>query len=180
MNLAGVLKAAVVFVCTNNQWAISTPLRRQTAARYLVDKAGGYGMPGMRVDGDDVLAVFEATREALERARSGDGPTFLECVTWRVAPHGTADDPDVYQDLAERKEHLKRECMGRYQGYLERRGLIDPAVTAGIDKEIKERLSRAMAEVEATPPAGLEDLFGRQYAVLTPELRRQREEAATE
>ena len=179
MNLAGVLKAAVVFVCTNNQWAISTPIRRQTAARHLVDKAVGYGIPGLRVDGDDVLAVYEATREALARARSGGGPTFLECVTYRVAPHGTADDPTVYQDPAEREEHLRRECMVRFRAYLEARGLHDPEATAVLDAEVKDQLTAAMAEVEATPPGGLDDLFSRQYATLTPELRRQRDEAAS-
>ena len=176
MNLAGVLKAPVVFVCTNNQWAISTPIRRQTAAEHLADKAIGYGMPGEMVDGDDVFAVYEATREALERARGGEGPTFLECITWRVAPHGTADDPDVYQDKAERAEHLRHECMARAEGYLEGRGLaLD---RDAVDTEIRERLTRAVTEVEATPPGSLEDVFGHQYARPTRAVQRQREEAS--
>src|SRR5205085_12446984 len=92
-NFAAVLGAPVVLFCCNNQWAISTPLVAQTRAEALVDKAAGYGMPGIRVDGTDVLAVHAATREAVERARSGGGPTFIEAVTYRTAPHGTADDP---------------------------------------------------------------------------------------
>src|SRR5919204_1655354 len=95
---AGVMKAPVVLFCNNNQWAISTPLEAQTAAATLADKARGYGIPGVRVDGSDVLAVYEATREAVERARSGDGPTFIEAVTYRSAPHATADDPSLYID----------------------------------------------------------------------------------
>ena len=97
-NLAGVMRAPLVLFCNNNQWAISTPLSAQTAAPTLADKAIGYGMPGVRVDGADVLAVYEATREAVERARAGDGPTFIEAVTYRCRPHATADDPSSYID----------------------------------------------------------------------------------
>ena len=92
--------APVVFVCNNNQWAISTPLDAQTRAASLADKAIGYGIPGVRVDGLDVLAVYEATREAVERARAGGGPTFIEAVHYRAAPHATADDPRAYIDAA--------------------------------------------------------------------------------
>src|SRR5581483_11058629 len=97
-NFAAVMKAPVVLFCNNNQWAISTPLERQTAAETLADKAAGYGMPGVRVDGGDVLAVFEATRDAVARARAGEGPTFVEAVSYRAAPHATADDPRAYID----------------------------------------------------------------------------------
>src|SRR5215210_9513079 len=93
------MRAPVVLLCNNNHWAISTPLADQTRAEALVDKAAGYGIPGLRVDGGDVLAVYEATREAVARARAGEGPTFIEAVTYRVAPHATADDPSAYVDL---------------------------------------------------------------------------------
>src|SRR5207302_11389597 len=96
-NFAGVMRAPLVLFCNNNQWAISTPLEAQTRAETLADKAAGYGMPGLRVDGGDVLAVYEATREAAERARAGGGPTFIEAVTYRAAPHATADDPRAYR-----------------------------------------------------------------------------------
>src|SRR5918998_1042306 len=92
-NFAGVMKAPLVLFCNNNGWAISTPVSEQTAAETLADKAAGYGMPGVRVDGGDVLAVYEAVRDAAERARSGGGPTFVEAVHYRAAPHATADDP---------------------------------------------------------------------------------------
>ena len=97
-NLAAVMRAPLVLLCNNNQWAISTPLSAQTAAARLADKAIGYGMPAIRVDGHDVLAVFEAVREGVARARAGDGPTFVEAVTYRSAPHATADDPSLYID----------------------------------------------------------------------------------
>ena len=108
-NLAAVMNAPVVLFCNNNQWAISTPITAQTRAAALVDKAVGYGIPGVRVDGADVLAVFEATREAVERARRGGGPTFIEAVTYRAAPHATADDPRPYIDQA-RVEEERATC----------------------------------------------------------------------
>src|SRR5256714_8241447 len=92
-NLAAVMQAPLILFCNNNQWAISTPLEAQTRAEALVDKAVGYGMPGARVDGGDVLAVYEATREAVDRARTGGGPTLIEAVTYRAAPHPPAHDP---------------------------------------------------------------------------------------
>src|SRR5947207_12281887 len=98
-NLAAVTQAPLVLMCNNNYWAISTPLEAQTAAETLADKAVGFGIPGVRVDGGDVLAVFEATRDAVARARAGDGPTFIEAVSYRAAPHATADDPRAYIDL---------------------------------------------------------------------------------
>ena len=98
-----VMRAPLVLLCNNNQWAISTPLSAQTHAEALVDKAAGYGIPGTRVDGGDVLAVYEATREAVARARAGEGPTFIEAVTYRAAPHATADDPKAYIDPRARR-----------------------------------------------------------------------------
>ena len=117
-NFAAVTQAPLVLFCNNNQWAISTPLSAQTRAETLADKAAGYGMPGVRVDGGDVLAVYEATREAVERARSGGGPTFIEAVTYRAAPHATADDPKAYIDLERVEEEKQNECVGRYERYL--------------------------------------------------------------
>src|SRR5438105_4062830 len=107
-NLAAVMQAPLVLLCNNNQWAISTPLSAQTRAATLADKAIGYGMPGIRVDGLDVLAVYEATREAVERARSGGGPTLIEAVHYRAAPHATADDPRAYIDLERVEEERAR------------------------------------------------------------------------
>src|SRR5439155_2097819 len=92
-NVAAVTGAPLVLFCNNNQWAISTPLEAQTRAATLADKAIGYGIPGVRVDGTDVLACYEATREAVARARAAEGPTFIEALSYRTAPHATADDP---------------------------------------------------------------------------------------
>src|SRR3954469_22522689 len=154
-NFAGVFKAPTVLFCNNNQWAISTPLSAQTAAATLADKAIGYGMPGVRVDGGDVLAVYEATREAVTRARAGEGPTFIEAVTYRAAPHATADDPSVYIDPERVEEEKLNECVGRYERYLQRAGLLSDeaaeAVWAQAADLMREGIKAAEAEASADP-----------------------------
>jgi len=162
-NFAAVLNAPVVLFCNNNQWAISTPLSAQTRAAALVDKAVGYGIPGTRVDGADVLAVFEATREAVERARSGGGPTFVEAVTYRAAPHATADDPRPYIDLARVEEEKRRECVGRYEGYLRRAGILDDTLADEIKEHALETMRNGIAAAEAEPPADPGLLFAHAY-----------------
>ena len=161
---AGVMKAPVILFCNNNQWAISTPVERQTAAAALVDKAAGYGMPGVRVDGGDVLAVYEATREAVERARSGEGPTWIEAVTYRAAPHATADDPSIYIDeerVAEEREH---ECVGRYERYLLRLGVLTDELVEEIGTAAANLMRAGIAEAEALPPADVSLVFEDAYA----------------
>ena len=162
-NFAAVMRAPAVLFCNNNQWAISTPLSAQTRAGALVHKAVGYGMPGVRVDGGDVLAVFEATREALERARAGEGPTFIEAVTYRAAPHATADDPRAYIDLDRVEEERKRECVGRYEGYLRRLGVLTDEAVEEIRMEAAERMREGIAQAESEPPAEISLLFANTY-----------------
>src|SRR5438552_7086861 len=130
VNFAAVMDAPVVFVCNNNQWAIATPLEAQTRAETLADKAVGYGIPGVRVDGLDVLAVYEAARVAVERARAGGGPTLIEAVHYRAAPHATADDPSAYIDPERVEEERARECVGRYEAFLKRLGILSDERTA--------------------------------------------------
>jgi pyruvate dehydrogenase E1 component alpha subunit len=158
-NFAAVMRAPLVLFCNNNGWAISTPLEAQTRAETLADKAAGYGMPGVRVDGADVLAVYEATREAVERARTGEGPTFIEAVTYRTAPHATADDPKAYIDLERVEEEKKRECVGRYEGYLRRLGVLTDEVEQEIRGEAMEAMRKSIAAAEAEPPADVSLLF---------------------
>jgi len=163
-NFAAVMQAPLVLFCNNNQWAISTPLSAQTRAEALVDKAVGYGLPGLRVDGADVLAVYEATREAVERARAGGGPTFIEAVTYRTAPHATADDPRAYIDVERVEEERKRECVGRYEGYLHRLGVLSEEHAAEIRAEAADAMRRGIAEAEAEPPADVALIFEHEYA----------------
>src|SRR6188768_2398293 len=150
-NLAGVMRAPLVLLCNNNQWAISTPLAAQTAAPTLADKAIGYGMPGVRVDGGDVLAVYEAARDAVARARAGDGPTFIEAVSYRAAPHATADDPSAYIDAERVEAERANECVGRYERYLRRLGLLGDDLVDSIADEAKEAIRAGIEAAEALP-----------------------------
>lgn len=169
-NLAGVMQVPLVLFCNNNQWAISTPIERQTAAETLADKAVGYGIPALRVDGGDVLAVFEATREAMARARAGGGPTFIEAVTYRVFPHATADDPRLYRHPRRAEEERERECVGRFEAYLRRRGLIGEGEVEEAREEALEIMRQAIAEAEAEPPPDLSLIFDHAYASPPPSL----------
>src|SRR5438270_1257732 len=163
-NFAAVMRAPLILFCNNNQWAISTPLSAQTAAETLADKAAGYGMPGVRVDGADVLAVYEATRDAVARARAGDGPTFIEAVTYRAAPHATADDPSVYIDAERVAEERRRECVGRFEGYLQRRGMLADELRDAIREEAAQVMREAIAQAEAEPDPDPELLFSHAFA----------------
>jgi pyruvate dehydrogenase E1 component alpha subunit len=158
-NFAGVMRAPLVLFCNNNQWAISTPVSAQTAAETLADKAAGYGMPGVRVDGLDVLAVYEATREAVERARAGEGPTFIEAMSYRAAPHATADDPRAYIDLERVEEERARECVGRYDAYLRRLGVLDDATAEQVKAEALDVMRQGIAAAEAEPEPDIGLLF---------------------
>ncbi|MEX0706237.1 MAG: thiamine pyrophosphate-dependent dehydrogenase E1 component subunit alpha [Nitriliruptoraceae bacterium] len=167
---AGVMKAPAILFCNNNQWAISTPLEAQTAAPTLADKAIGYGIPGVRVDGGDVLAVYEATREAVARARSGEGPTFIEAVTYRAAPHATADDPSSYIDAERVEEEKENECVGRFERYLLRAGVLTETRVGEIKQAALEVMRSGIAEAEAEPPADLAGVFEHAYADPPPSL----------
>src|SRR6476659_5702136 len=147
-NFAAVTGAPAVLFCNNNGWAISTPVSAQTRAQTLADKAVGYGMPGVRVDGGDVLAVYEATREAVARARAGGGPTFIEAVTYRCAPHATADDPSAYIDPERVEAERANECVGRYERYLRRLGLLGDDLVESIAAEAKEALRAGIEAAE--------------------------------
>jgi pyruvate dehydrogenase E1 component alpha subunit len=163
-NFAAVMGAPLILFCNNNQWAISTPLSAQTRAETLADKAAGYGMPGVRVDGGDVLAVYEATREAVERARSGGGPTFIESVSYRAAPHATADDPRVYIDLERVEQEKRNECVGRFERYLRGHGVLHDDLEASIKAESLEAMRQGMVDVEAEPEPDIGLVFEHAYA----------------
>src|SRR5262245_6609271 len=161
LNFAGVLEAPIVFVCVNNQWAISIPVARQTHAPSLAQKAIAYGFPGVQVDGNDLLAVYAATREAVERARQGGGPTLVEAVTYRLGGHSTADDPTKYRDAAEVAAWEAKEPLPRFRRYLEARGLVDDATHARLeaeaDAEVRAAIERAEALMREAPLAAMFD-----------------------
>ena len=170
-NFAAVMDAPVILLCNNNQWAISTPLSAQTRAETLADKAVGYGMPGVRVDGGDVLAVFEATREAVTRARAGDGPTFIEAVTYRCAPHATADDPSAYIDADRVEQERQNECLGRYERYLRRSGVLTDAFAEQAREQALAAMRDGIAAAEALPAPDPELVFENAYVDTPPNLR---------
>jgi pyruvate dehydrogenase E1 component alpha subunit len=163
-NFAAVMRAPLILFCNNNGWAISTPITAQTAAETLADKAAGYGMPGVRVDGTDVLAVYEATREAAERARAGLGPTLIEALSYRAAPHATADDPSAYVDPERVEEARRGECVGRYEAYLRRLGILTDARLEQVRAEAADAMRKGIALAEAQPPPDPALLFEHAYA----------------
>jgi pyruvate dehydrogenase E1 component alpha subunit len=174
LNFAGVWHVPVVFVCQNNQWAISIPLKKQTHSRTIAQKALAYGFPGIQVDGNDVLAVYAASREAVDRARAGDGPTLIECVTYRLAMHTTADDPSRYRSEEEVKDWERKDPLTRFATYLEKRAILESGVEEAVEAEIEAAVQRFEA---AGPPDPL-GMFDHAYAELPPHLRRQREDLA--
>jgi pyruvate dehydrogenase E1 component alpha subunit len=177
--MAGVYEAPVIFVCVNNQYAISCPRECQTRAGTLAQKAVAYGFPGVQVDGNDLLACCVATREAVARAQAGRGPTLIEAVTYRLAAHTTADDPRRYRTDAEVQAWQQRDPLLRFRAYLERKGLWSSAwqqeLEAGIHAEIDEALREAEAEAAHVDPLAM---FDHAYADPPAEVQAQRDEAA--
>jgi TPP-dependent pyruvate/acetoin dehydrogenase alpha subunit len=168
MNIAAVRRVGTVFFCVNNQWAISTPFSRQTASATVAEKAAAYGMAGVRVDGFDPLACYEATRAALRRARSGEGPTLIEAFCYRIGPHGTADDPARYRDPTEAEAWKEREPVGRLGRYLRRRGILDDAGVEDAQRAARAEIDRAVADLEACDAPTTDVLFDHLYASERP------------
>jgi len=173
LNFAGVFKTPNVFICFNNQYAISTPVRLQTAAKTIAEKAAAFGFKGIRVDGNDVLAMYALTKEALEQARSGGGPTLIEAFTYRMGNHTTSDDASRYRKEDEVNDWTRRDPIERFRIYLRDRGLWDESFEERIQKEAEDLINKAIEEAESTPPPRPEDLFIHTYKEMTPELNDQ-------
>jgi len=174
-NFAAVFRAPVVFFCQNNQWAISVPVARQMAAP-IWRKAEGYGFPGVLVDGNDVLAVYQVTREAAERARADGTPTLVEALTYRLGPHSTADDAGRYQPKEEVEEWRRRDPLERYLRFLRARGLADDEFVARCEEEAKAFATSMREGVIGSDPRPVEELFEWVFeGELPPALARQRD-----
>jgi pyruvate dehydrogenase E1 component alpha subunit len=182
LNFAGVFQTPVIFVCQNNHFAISVPVSKQTRSKTLAQKALAYGVPGIQVDGNDILAVYSAASEAVERARSGGGPTLIECVTYRLMMHTTADDPKRYRSEEEVEMWQRRDPLPRFQTYLIGKGLLSKDKIKHIEKEVLEEIQTAVdrAEEKMKAAADPQVLFDHAYAELPPYLSEQREELARE
>ncbi|PSK96525.1 pyruvate dehydrogenase E1 component alpha subunit [Murinocardiopsis flavida] len=174
MNFAGVFGAPVVFLCQNNQWALSVPLDRQVAGGSVAARAAGYGMPGVRVDGNDVEAVYEATAEALQRARGGGGPSIVEAFTYRAAPHSTSDDTGRYRDPAEERQWRDQDPIDRLGAAMRTAGLADDAFFASVEDRARAEAERIRDAVSAAPEPAPSDMFEHVYREPTEELARQR------
>jgi pyruvate dehydrogenase E1 component alpha subunit/2-oxoisovalerate dehydrogenase E1 component alpha subunit len=170
LNFAGVYRAPVVFLCQNNQWAISVPLAAQTASSSIAVKAEGYGMPGLRVDGNDLLAVIAAQREAVDRARAGGGPTLIESVTFRMGGHSSSDDPTRYRDAALVELWETRDPLARFAAWLRGKGLLTDARIEQWTREINDEISAAVTAAEALPPPGIDTIFTDVYAEMPAHL----------
>jgi pyruvate dehydrogenase E1 component alpha subunit len=180
LNLATVFAVPCVFFVQNNQWAISLPVTRQLAGPSIAHRAIGYGMPGIRVDGNDVLACYAVMAEAAERARRGGGPTLIEAITYRMGPHTTSDDPTRYRSDDELQYWRARDPIDRYRVYLQATGVW----TERLEERVRTRSQRMRAELRDaminTPDVDVAEMFDAVYHDITPELARQRDQLAAE
>jgi pyruvate dehydrogenase E1 component alpha subunit len=180
LNLASVFAAPCIFFVQNNHWAISVPVSRQQAGPSIAHRAIGYGMPGIRVDGNDPLACYAVTAEAAQRARAGGGPTLIEAVTYRMGPHTTSDDPTRYRSQAEVEHWAVLDPIPRYRNYLRHVGVW----TERLDERVQAKSARMRTElrdaVVEAPDIAVTEMFDTTYADITPELVEQRQQLLTE
>ena len=174
MNFAGVFDAPTVFFCQNNHWAISVPRERQTASATIAQKAEAYGFEGVRVDGNDVLAVYDAVTDALDAAKAGEGPRLIEAVTYRQGAHTTTDDPSKYRDDAEVEAWRERDPVERTREYLEDAHDWTDDEERQLREWAEQRVAEAVVTVEERTGMNVDDIFEHVYAESTPRLRRQR------
>ncbi len=174
LNFAGVWKAPCVFVCENNHWAISVPQEKQTASASFADKAVAYGMHGVRVDGNDVLAVHQAAQEARARALAGEGPTLIESVTFRMGPHSSSDDPKRYQAASLFEAWQKKDPLERFRAWLKAKKLWSQAWEDESKAAVEAELNRAVEAAESTPAPAVETLFDDVYGRLPAMLEEQK------
>jgi pyruvate dehydrogenase E1 component alpha subunit len=160
----------------NNGWAISTPRRKQSAAETIAQKAGAFGLPGVQVDGNDVLASYQVVKEAVDRARAGEGATLVELVTYRMQAHTTADDPKRYVPAAELEQWRAKDPIARFRRFLMDRSLLTEAAEAGMEEEISQEINRNVEQLEAMAPTPPDRIFELVYQEMTPQLRQQQAE----
>lgn len=177
MNFAAVFSVPCVFFCQNNGWAISLPREEQTRSETIAQKAIAYGMPGVQIDGNDLLGVYQTTKEAIDRARGGGGPTLIEAVTYRLGPHTTADDPARYRGADLTEEWRQRDPLERVRRFLSEREVWSESWQQQIEKEAAEEVDLAIERAEGLAPLGPGDIFDAMFETLPPHLAKQRIEA---
>jgi len=178
LNFASVFQVPAVFLCQNNHWAISIPVSKQTRSKTIAQKAVAYAMPGIQVDGNDILAVYVAAREAIERARSGGGPTLIESVTYRMAVHTTADDPSRYRSEEEVARWRKKDPIARFQTYLANRHILSDELLSELEAGVREDIQTAVdrAEEQMRTLGDPLEMFDHAYAEMPPYLKQQRDQ----
>jgi pyruvate dehydrogenase E1 component alpha subunit len=180
MNFAGVFKTPTIFFCQNNHWAISVPISRQTASETIATKAQAYGFEGVRVDGNDILGVYRATKEAVDKARNGGGPTLIEAVTYRMGPHSSSDDPKRYRTEEELAEWQRRDPLVRFRKYLQKKRIWNETDEKKAQDEANRQLDEAIEHAEKVPRPALETLFTDVYEKMPWHLEEQLRELSAE
>lgn len=174
LNFAGEFQAPVVFICQNNQWAISTPVSEQTHSQTLAQKAIAYGFEGIQIDGNDIFAVYTTVEKAIKKAREGKGPTFIECFTYRLGDHTTSDDATKYRKKSEVEAWQKKEPISRVEKFMLNKKLANKSYFASVLKNATSTIEKAVKRYEENPLAPPETIFDYTYSSLTPELKDQK------
>jgi len=159
LNFAGVFKAPVIFLCQNNQFAISVPLKKQTASETIAQKAVAYGIEGVQVDGNDVFGVYKIVKDAVEKARKGGGATLVECYTYRMADHSTSDDSARYRSKSEQESWSKKDPVERLEKFMFKKGLLNESEKQRILKEAQKKIDEAVEEFGKVPQQDKDDMF---------------------
>ena len=173
MNFAGVYKSPIVFICQNNQWAISLPVSQQTSAETIAQKAIAYGFEGIKVDGNDVFAVYKVVQEALKKAKEGKGPTLIECLTYRLADHTTSDDAKKYRKESEVEEWKKKDPILRLKKYMIKKKMFSDKYEKDFLVKVEKQTDLAVQKFESSPSYKPEEIFNYMYKELTPDLKEQ-------
>jgi len=176
MNFAGVYGLPVVFICENNQFAISVPRNKQTHSETIAQKAIAYGIEGIQVDGMDIFAVYKATKDAVDKARAGKGPTLIECNTYRLCDHSTSDDASRYRTKEEFDAWLKKDSIERLEKYMRKKGLLDDSYRQKVLEQSQQTVEKAVTEFEKLPAPDPKDIFRYVYAEMTPQQKEEMED----
>lgn len=173
LNFAAVFNAPVVFIVQNNQYAISVPRHNQTVSKTIAQKSMAYGMPGILVDGNDIFAMYSATKEAIDRARKGEGPSLIEAYTYRLGAHTTSDDPTIYRDDEEVQKWKEKDPIKRFKKYLMSKNLISDHWEEETKRKLNEKVGGIFEEIEAMSHSSVEDIFKYHYETMPPQLEEQ-------
>jgi pyruvate dehydrogenase E1 component alpha subunit len=173
LNFAGIFKVPAIFICENNQYAISVPRKRQTAAETIAQRAIGYGIKGMQVDGMDIFAVYKATKEAVDNARAGKGPILIEALTYRLCDHSTSDEAKRYRTEQEFNSWMKKEPIVRLEKYMRNKKLLDEKYKQEVAKKASEQVEKEVKIYENIPAPKPEEMLRYVYSELTPNLKEQ-------